>query len=185
MDTGHSKARRKTEGIVEFVDVYPTLCALAGLSVPPGLAGRSFVPQLNDPAAPGKHAAFSQFPCPALREWAARPLSPAMRQTYFGPIIRNIEAKLKQESGDRYNADLFSNDLTGYTMRTDRYRLTLWLDDRNLTAPPLAVELHDHENDPHESVNVAGRPAIAIVVKTLTARLLKQLLESGEFSPTS
>ena len=174
------KRGTKTEGLVEFVDIYPTLCELAGLPVPPGLAGRSFVPQLNDPAAPGKDAAFSQFPCPALREWAARPLSPAMRQTYFGPIITNVEAKLKIEFGDRYNADLFSNDLTGYTMRTDRYRLTLWLDDRDLTAPPLAVELYDHMKDPHETVNVADRPANAVLVKTLTARLLKQLLKRSE-----
>lgn len=171
------KRGTKTEGLVEFVDIYPTLCELGGLPIPPGLAGRSFVPQLTDPAASGKDAAFSQFPCPALREWAARPLSPAMHQTYFGPIITNVEAKLKIEFGDRYDADLFSNDLTGYTMRTDRYRLTLWLDDRDLTGPPLAVELYDHMTDPHETVNVAGRPANAVLVKTLTARLLKQLLK--------
>ena len=137
------------------------------------------MPQLKDPAAPGKDAAFSQFPCPALREWAARPLSPAMRQTYFGPIIANVEVKLKQEFGDRYNADVFSNDLTGYTMRTDRYRLTLWLDDRDLTAPPLAVELYDHKNDPHETMNIADRPTNGVLVQTLTARLIKQLSQSG------
>jgi iduronate 2-sulfatase len=171
---GMAKRGAKTKELVEFVDIYPSLCELAGLPVPPGLAGRSFAPQLKDPAAPGKDAAFSQFPSPALREWAARPLSPAMRQTYFGPIITRVEAKLKQEFGGRYDADLFSNYLTGYTMRTDRYRLTLWLDDRNLTAPPLAVELYDHTNDPHETVNVADRPANAMVVKTLTTQLLKR-----------
>ena len=159
----------KTAGLVEFVDVYPTLCELAGLPVPAELEGRSFVPQLRDPTAPGKPAAYSQFPSPALREWAARPLSVAMRQTFFGPVIKDVEAKLQAEHGDRYNADLFSNHLTGYSMRTDRYRLTAWLDDRDVTAPPLAVELYDHRTDPNETINLAKREP------TLVAKLLEQL----------
>lgn len=164
-----AKRGTKTEGLIEFIDVYPTLCELASLPILPELEGRSFAPQLQDPDAPGKDAAFSQFPSPALREWAARPLSPAMRQTYFGPIIANVETKLKREFGKRYDTDLCSNYLTGYTMRTDRYRLTLWLDDRNLTAPPLAVEFYDHEKDPHETSNVASQhPEL---VKQLSARL--------------
>ncbi len=145
----------KTEGLVEFVDIYPTLCELAGLPPPAELEGASFVPLLKDPAAVVKDAAFSQFPSPALREWAARPLSAAMRETFFGPVIAEVESQLKQEHGDRYDEDLFSNHLMGYSMRTDRYRLTLWLDRRDLSVPPLAVELYDHEADPDETVNIA------------------------------
>ncbi len=48
--------------LVEFVDVYPTLCELAGLSVPVSLEGKSLVPLLADAAASVKQAAFSQFP---------------------------------------------------------------------------------------------------------------------------
>ncbi len=166
---GMAQRGAKTQGLVEFVDVYPTLCELAGLPVPAALEGRSFAAQLADPSAPGKAAAFSQFPSPALREWAARPLSPAMRQTFFGPIIADVEARLKQEHGDRYDADLFSNHLTGYSMRTDRYRLTAWLDDRNVATPPLALELYDHRADPHETINLAAQePKVA-------AELLEQL----------
>ncbi len=40
-------------------------------------------------------------------------------------------------------------------MRTDRYRLTLWLDDRNHTAPPLAWNF-TITDDPLETVNVAA-----------------------------
>lgn len=50
------------DALVEFVDVYPTLCALAGLSAPPDLEGRSFAPLLVDPKQPFKQAAFSQHP---------------------------------------------------------------------------------------------------------------------------
>ncbi|MCA9086113.1 MAG: DUF4976 domain-containing protein, partial [Planctomycetaceae bacterium] len=48
--------------LVEFVDLYPTLCELAGLPVPKKLPGRSLVPLLTDSTAKVKDTAFSQFP---------------------------------------------------------------------------------------------------------------------------
>ena len=53
--------------LVESVDIYPTVAALAGLAPPADLDGRSLVPQLEDPLAPGRDVAMSQF---------ARPWSP-------------------------------------------------------------------------------------------------------------
>lgn len=47
--------------LVEFVDIYPTLCDLAKLPKLAVLDGRSFAPLLNDTHAPHKDAAFSQF----------------------------------------------------------------------------------------------------------------------------
>jgi iduronate 2-sulfatase len=55
-------AGRACDELVEFVDIYPTLCELAGLSLPQHLAGKSFAPLLDDPAQPWKTMAFSQFP---------------------------------------------------------------------------------------------------------------------------
>lgn len=59
----------KSRGLVEFVDVYPTLCELAGISIPETLEGISAVPLFENPDRPWKKAAFSQF----LREgiWIA------------------------------------------------------------------------------------------------------------------
>ena len=52
----------RTEALVEFVDIYPTLAQLAGLPLPEGLDGASFAPLLDNPDQPGKTAALSQFP---------------------------------------------------------------------------------------------------------------------------
>ena len=52
----------KTKALVEFVDIYPTLCQLASLPLPDHLEGTSFAPLLNDSQRPRKTAAFSQYP---------------------------------------------------------------------------------------------------------------------------
>jgi iduronate 2-sulfatase len=52
----------KTRALVEFVDIYPTLCELAGLPQPPHLEGTSAAALLDDPDLPGEPAAFSQYP---------------------------------------------------------------------------------------------------------------------------
>lgn len=52
----------KTSALVEFIDIYPTLCDLAGLPIPEDLEGVSMVPLLDDPDLPWKLGAVSQYP---------------------------------------------------------------------------------------------------------------------------
>jgi len=47
--------------LTEFIDIYPTLCDMAGFAVPEHLHGTSMVPLLEDPDMHWKSAAFSQF----------------------------------------------------------------------------------------------------------------------------
>jgi arylsulfatase A-like enzyme len=52
----------KSKALVEFVDIYPSLCDLAGIDKPGHLEGTSFAPLLAKPDRKWKRAAFSQYP---------------------------------------------------------------------------------------------------------------------------
>lgn len=164
-----AKPGEATESIIELVDLYPTLCELAGLPLPEHLDGESLVPILDDPAAGVGNVAVSQFPSPALREWAANPLSPGMRETFFGPLIEEVEGRIIEQQGDSWDRELFENHLMGYSLRTDRYRYIEWVDYRDPDGEPLNVELFDHESDSGETRNVAGEKVE--VVEELRAKL--------------
>jgi arylsulfatase A-like enzyme len=50
-----------TDQLVEFVDVYPTLCELAGIPIPDHCQGASLSPVLHSPDRPLKSAVFSRY----------------------------------------------------------------------------------------------------------------------------
>jgi len=54
-------AGQRTDALVEFIDIYASLCDLAALEKPSHLQGTSFAPILDNPALPGKQAVFSRF----------------------------------------------------------------------------------------------------------------------------
>lgn len=120
---GMKAAGRKTEALVEFVDIFPSLAELARLPLPAGLEGKSFAPLLDDPALPWKQSAISEYP-------KGRKL--------------------------------------GTAMRTDRYRYVEWHDKSGRLAD---CELYDHQTDPQENQNLAGRPENAALLKSLAAEL--------------
>ncbi|ABG39417.1 sulfatase [Paraglaciecola sp. T6c] len=171
---------QKTDALVELVDIYPTLSALAGLNNLPQWEGQSMVPLLTNPAHSWKPAVFSQFPTPALREWGAYPLRSGMRETYFGPLIKRVEQRIKDQQKDKWDRELFEQHLMGNAIRTERYRLVAWQDTRLAkNSRPLYLELYDHQHDPNESINVAKQHPKQV------AKLLKQLYAGWQISKAS
>jgi arylsulfatase A-like enzyme len=126
---GQKTAGQKSDALVEFVDICPTLLDLCGVPLMENLEGCSFKPLVENPNRPWKKAAFSQYPRP----------NPA------------------------------TGGLMGYTMRTERYRLTEWRA-RN-GGSVFDCELYDYQTDPQETVNIVNRPENADLVKNLTQTL--------------
>ncbi len=164
-----------SRSLIELLDIYPTLCELAHLPRPNHLTGQSLVPVLHNPDAIIKDFAMSQFPTPALREWAANPLSPQMRETFFGPLIQKVEDRIINQQGSRWDRELFEQHLMGYSLRGNRYRYIEWRDNRDRNAEPIFQELYDHLNDPHETINVAQSKQKEVV---RLSHELKHLLEN-------
>jgi iduronate 2-sulfatase len=146
---GGRAAGRKTDALVEFVDIYPTLCDLAGLPAPAKVEGSSMAPLFDQPDRPWKPAAFSQYYRQAFPKYRVIPLAIANPEGYSE----------------------YPKDATmGYSMRTDRYRFTVWQSAAN-AEQIIGVELYDHVTDPAENVNVAGLPENAALVQDLQHQL--------------
>jgi len=58
---GQEKPGAQTDAMVELVDLFPSLCELAGIDIPDYTQGKSFVPLTKNPELAWKNAAFSQF----------------------------------------------------------------------------------------------------------------------------
>ncbi len=118
----------KTDSQSEFVDVFPTICNLAGLPIPEQLDGKSLKPLMLNNKNSVKEYSISQYP-----------------------------RKLKKEQAASLGYK--KNNLMGYSLRTDRYRYTIWMNDFTSkqafdSTKVYATELYDYEKDPLEKVNV-------------------------------
>lgn len=63
-DPAYRDAGRRSASLVEFIDMYPTLCELCDLPIPDHCEGSSLVPLCAQPNQQFKAQAFSQFPRP-------------------------------------------------------------------------------------------------------------------------
>ena len=108
---GHSQAAVKSDALVEFVDIYPTLCELAELPTPEVLEGLSFAPLLENPSRPWKTAAFYQHTATSL---ASRyPMgytikTDQFRYTEWTQVSRNVKEVVARELYD-HSIDLGEN----------------------------------------------------------------------------
>ena len=91
---GVSAAGRATSRIVEFLDLYPTLAALADVRPPDGLHGRSLAPLLKNPAAKWDHPAITQVRRPAV-------------PPFFGYSVRTERWRYTEWEGGKRGVELY------------------------------------------------------------------------------
>ena len=102
---------------------------------------------------------------PTLSELADLPLPEQLEGTSFKPLLEDPKRAWKPAAFSQYPRSE-KGGLMGYSMRTDRYRFTVWVNDKDHTKVD-AVELYDHQIDPQENINIAKDPANAELVKRL------------------
>jgi iduronate 2-sulfatase len=84
-------AGKSTDALVELLDLFPTLADLCGLPTPPGLAGASLRPVLDNPAASVKPAALTQHPRPAYYDRTPSGVPEAMGYSVRTDRVRYTE----------------------------------------------------------------------------------------------
>jgi len=108
---------------------------------------------------------------PTLSELAGLPLPGHLEGTSFKPLLDDPKRPWKSAAFSQYPRSQ-NGGLMGYTMRTDRYRFTVWVG-RTDHSKVDAIELYDHQVDPQENVNIARDPASADLVSQLMAQWKK------------
>lgn len=125
----------KCDGIVECIDIYPTVAQLADLQVPADKDGKSLIPLLEDVHAEWNYPAFTQQARTLIDTSAPNPFITKGVRFMFNPSV------------DDKHTTVF-----GRSVRVDRYRYTEWDEGAE------GVELYDYETDPQEHVNLAHDP---------------------------
>ena len=106
---------------------------------------------------------------PSLADLAGLPKPAKPEGLSFKPLFENPTRPWKTAAFSQYPRGKGKNEIMGYTMRTDQYRLTQWVS-RSDHTKVMAVELYDHKSDPQENTNVANDPANKAVVEKLAAQ---------------
>ncbi|GAB4134484.1 MAG: sulfatase [Thermogutta sp.] len=95
---GMKDAGKATAGIVEMVDIYPTLVDLCGLAMPPHLDGTSMRPLLENPDHPGKPFAVTQV------------TRGAGKNVFHGYSVRTARWRYTEWDGGARGVELYDHD---------------------------------------------------------------------------
>jgi uncharacterized sulfatase len=98
---GAKGAGRSVAGLVELVDLYPTLVEACGREAPSGLEGASLMPWINDPSTPGKKAVYTMVGRNDDRNLSHR--EPA----YFGRTVRTERWRYTEWDGGKRGVELY------------------------------------------------------------------------------
>ncbi len=106
---------------------------------------------------------------PTLSDLAGLPKPVGMEGFSFKPLLDDPAKAWKSAAFSQYPRTPAGKNLMGYSMRTERYRLTTWVTKGKVSEVD-AVELYDRQVDPQENTNIANDPANKALVQKLTAQ---------------
>ena len=171
---GITPAGTRYPGLTSVIDLAPTLLEAAGASAPESFHGTSFIAALRDQATPGREYVFAE------RNW------------------HNCDEHIRAVRGPRYK--LIRNAYTELPLCTPAdasrspswYSLTAAREAGELTpaqarlfeAPRPVIEVYDLEADPHELVNLAGRPEVEAIARQLSGVLDAWIERTEDFPPS-
>jgi iduronate 2-sulfatase len=140
----------ETKSPTEFIDIFPTICDLAGVAIPSHLDGKSLVPVMKNPELSVKEFSVSQYP------------------RSFNKL-------------DTERLGWSDGQFMGYSIRTSKYRYTIWMKDSYRSYKQfssnlvVARELYDYGKDPLETVNVVDVKDYGSIAKDLGIKMEKFL----------
>jgi len=140
-------AASKTTSQSEFIDIFPTLCDLAGVTIPTHLNGKSLVPIMKNPLATVKEFSVSQYP--RSSDGVETDRQGYAEARVMGYSIRNKQYRFTIWMKDSFRSyQPFKKELV------------------------IGTELYDYKNDPLETVNVAADKKYTAVSNDLYKSML-------------
>lgn len=126
----------------EFVDVFPTICALAGVEIPTHLDGKPMNQLMIDPTRTFKEYAVSQYP-------RSGPMPEKERLGYANAIYMGYSLRSK-----RYRFTMWMKDTFRSYDAFDASKI-------------YGMELYDYTKDPNETVNVVDEKKYKSIAKKM------------------
>ncbi len=143
-----------TNSMTEHIDIFPTVCDLAGVKVPEVLDGKSLKSIMKSPKNTVKEFAVSQYPRTATTSETER-LGYATAK-YMGYSFRNERYRYTVWMGENYRSNMpFKKELV------------------------IGTELYDYKVDPDETINVVNEKKYATISKELEGKMI-QFFKSQE-----
>ena len=135
----------QSKSMTEFVDIFPTLCELAGGTVPTYLDGKSLVPVMKNNKVSVKEYAMSQYP------------------------RKMDKADLKKEDG---KVKLMGYSMRTEQYRYTVWLKNFTSDQAYSVNKVYTKELYDYDKDPLEKVNVSADKKYAVIAADLDKKML-------------
>lgn len=150
---GKLQAGKAVDGMVQQTDVFPTLCELAGLSIPAGVQGKSLKPVLTT------RTSETPYDYAYIESVDSGAYTPTYRDNYGKPRKKPAQAPIDT-----------------VTVRSRKWRFTVFTGMQN-------GELYDLQADPHEFTNLFHDRGHAAVKAELMAVLLDRMAQTRDPLP--